>query len=200
MIEINLLKKRWEIYKKKVLILKFSLFYFIGLFFLFVICAGFYISNRIEIFRIKNEIENLKKKASEEKGIFEIIRSQDEKCLLLSKKFSFYEDEYKNRIIWSDKLTLISSSIPDGMWLSKLSYKNEYSEKGKNLYLIAEGFISPFFIKPEKALSYFVKNIKENGNNLFNSIKLSKFEKGKIEDNDVYYFKFEIGLKEKWKK
>jgi len=197
MIEINLLKKRWEIYKKKVLILKFSLFYFIGLFFLFVICAGFYISNRIEIFRIKNEIENLKKKASEEKGIFEIIRSQDEKCLLLSKKFSFYEDEYKNRIIWSDKLTLISSSIPDGMWLSKLSYKNEYSEKGKNLYLIAEGFISPFFIKPEKALSYFVKNIKENGNNLFNSIKLSKFEKGKIEDNDVYYFKFEIGLKEK---
>jgi hypothetical protein len=197
MIEINLLKKRWEIYKKKVLILKFFLFYFIGLFFLFVICAGFYISNRIEIFRIKNEIENLKKKSSEEKGIFEIIRSQDEKCLLLSKKFSFYEDEYKNRIIWSDKLTLISSSIPDGMWLSKLSYKNEYSEKGKNLYLIAEGFISPFFIKPEKALSYFVKNIKENGNNLFSSIKLSKFEKGKIEDNDVYYFKFEIGLKEK---
>ena len=197
MIEINLLKKRWEIYKKKVLILKFFLFYFIGLFFLFIICAGFYISNRIEIFRIKNEIENLKKKASEEKGIFEIIKNQQDKCLLLCKKFSFYEDEYKNRIIWSDKLTLISSSIPDGMWLSKLSYKNEYNVKGKNLYLIAEGFISPFFIKPEKALSYFVKNIKENGNNLFSSIKLSKFEKGKIEDNDVYYFKFEIGLKEK---
>jgi hypothetical protein len=197
MIEINLLKKRWEIYKKKVLILKFLLFYFIGLFFLFIICAGFYISNRIEIFRIKNEIENLKKKSSDEKGIFEIIKNQQDKCLLLCKKFSFYEDEYKNRIIWSDKLTLISSSIPDGMWLSKLSYKNEYNVKGKNLYLIAEGFISPFFIKPEKALSYFVKNIKENGNNLFSSIKLSKFEKGKIEDNDVYYFKFEIGLKEK---
>jgi hypothetical protein len=197
MIEINLLKKRWEIYKKRVLVLKFLLFYFIGLFFLFIICAGFYISNRIEIFRIKNEIENLKKKASDEKVIFEIIKNQQDKCLLLCKKFSFYEDEYKNRIIWSDKLTLISSSIPDGMWLSKLSYKNEYNVKGKNLYLIAEGFISPFFIKPEKALSYFVKNIKENGNNLFSSIKLSKFEKGKIEDNDVYYFKFEIGLKEK---
>jgi len=197
MIEINLLKKRWEIYKKRVLILKFFLLYFIGFIFILIVCSGFYISNRIEIQRIKREIENLKKKASEEKGIFEIIKSQQEKCSILCKKFSFYEDEYKNRIIWSDKLILISSSIPNGMWLSKLSYKNEYSENGKNLYLICEGFISPFFIKPEKALSYFVKNLKENGSVSFNPIKLVKFEKGKIEDNEVYYFKFEIGLKEK---
>jgi hypothetical protein len=197
MIEINLLKKRYEIEKKKILTLKFVFFYFICPFFIFSVCAFLYISNKVAISRIKNEIEKLKKKASEEKGVFEIIRTQQNKCPVLYKKFSFYEDEYKNRIPWSDKLTLISSSIPDGMWLTKLSYKNEYSEKGRNLYLIAEGFVSPFFIRPPKALSYFAKNIKERGNNLFGSIKLVKIEKREIEENDVYYFKFEIEILKK---
>ncbi|MGB9677871.1 MAG: PilN domain-containing protein [Candidatus Ratteibacteria bacterium] len=196
MIEINLLRKKWEKYRKRIIILKFLLFYFIGLFFILIIFAAFYVSNKIVISKIKNDIENLKKKVYEEKGLFELLKTHQEKCSLLCKKLSFYQDEYKNRILWSDKLYLISSSIPDGMWLSKLSYKKEYEEKGKNIFLIVEGFISPFFIKPEKAITYFVRNLKVKGENPFNSVKLIKLEKGKIEDNDVYYFKFEIGIGE----
>jgi len=196
MIEVNLLKDRWEKYLKRVIALKFLLFYFIFLFFILIIFGILFLSNRMILANIQNDIEKIQKEIGSGKYLYENLKNLDEECSLLCKKFLFYEDEYKNRITWSDKLQIISESIPDGMWVSKLYSKKEYTSNGKNFSIVIEGFISPEIISPEKGIFIFLRNLKEKGYGFFDSIKLSEIKRGKIEENDVYYFKLESALKE----
>ncbi|MCM8810176.1 MAG: PilN domain-containing protein [Candidatus Omnitrophica bacterium] len=191
-IEINILKKRLEKYIKKILFLRVLIFYFSGLLIVLFVCYVISFSNKIIIERTKREIADLEKKIMLEKTIFKNLKESDEKLKILCLKCSFYKDEYQNKLTWSEILTIISESLPNGMWINKLSYKKEYSKGGKDFIIIIEGFISPYFIKPEKGCSIFVKNLKQRGNNFFENIMLSEIVKGKKEDNDVYYFKFEI--------
>ncbi|MFN4227960.1 MAG: hypothetical protein ACK4F0_07485 [Candidatus Ratteibacteria bacterium] len=195
MIEINILRSRLEKYIKRNLILRVLIFYLCGLFIILFVCYGIFLSNRIIIERIKKEITDLEKKIMLEKTIFENLRQSDEKLKILCQKCSFYKDEYQNKILWSKNLSIISESLPVGMWINKLSYKKEYNKEGREFIIIIEGYISPLFIKPEKGCSIFAKNLKEFGRNLFENLSLLEIAKGKLEDNDVYYFKFLVKLK-----
>ncbi|HOK56735.1 MAG TPA: hypothetical protein PKV21_09290 [bacterium] len=197
MIEINLLKRRLEKYRKKILLIRFIIFYLTGLVTIFLICGIFYLSNKIIIERIKNEIKNLDKEIMAEKVIFENLKTNDKKLQILCQKCSFYEDEYKDRILWSDIFWIISDSLPSGIWIKKLSYKKGYTQKGKNFNIFIEGYISPYYIQPEKGCSYFAKNLMEKGKSIFEKISLLEIRKEKKEDNEIYYFKFELNLKEK---
>ncbi|MCM8785452.1 MAG: hypothetical protein NC827_01660 [Candidatus Omnitrophica bacterium] len=194
-IEINIFKKRLEKYIKRILILRALITYLFGLFIVFFLSYLIFFSNKIIIERIKKEIADLEKKIMLEKIVFENLKQSDEKLRILCQKCSLYKDEHQNRILWSKNLSVISASLPDGMWISKLSYKKEYSNKSKDFIIIIEGYISPFFIRPERGCSIFAQNLKEIGKNLFENVSLSEIAKGKFEDNDVYYFKFLIKLK-----
>ncbi|MCM8804798.1 MAG: PilN domain-containing protein [Candidatus Omnitrophica bacterium] len=195
MIEVNILKARWEKYKRRILILRIFVFYFAGLLLIVLICSTIFFSNKLIIERIKKEIKDFENKAKTERVLFENLKESNEKLQILCEKCSFYEDEYKNRVTWSRNLAIISESLPDGMWLIKLSYKKEFTEEGKEIIILLEGFISPFYIKPEKGCLIFARNLKEKGNNIFEKVSLIEITKGQKEDNEVYYFKFEIKAK-----
>lgn len=195
MIEVNILKVRLEKYKRKILILRILIFYLAGLILIILICSAVFFSNKLIVDGIKKEIKNLENKAKAERIFFENLKKSDEKLQILCKKCSFYEDEYKNRVIWSRNLAIISESLPDGMWLSRLSYKKEFTENGKKIIILLDGFISPFYIKPEKGCLIFARNLKEKGSNIFEKISLIEITKGQKDDNEVYYFKFEINVK-----
>lgn len=195
MIEINILKKRWEKYRKKFLIVKIVIYYFAGLILIFFLCSVIFFSNKFIINGIKKEIKTLENKIAAEKNLIENIKEINAKLQTLCKKCSLYEDEYKNRLLWSKNLAVISESVPSGMWISKLSYQRAFSESEKNITIIVEGFISPYYIKPEKGCLIFINNLKANGKNLFDKVLLSEITKGLKEDNEVYYFKFEIKVK-----
>lgn len=195
MIEINILKGRWEKYKRRVLITRILIFYFGGILLILFICFGIFFSNKIIIEGIKKDIKNLEKQVKSERVIFENLKESNEKLQVLCEKCSFYENEYKNRLFWSKILSIISESIPQGMWISKLSYKKGYTTGEENLIILIEGFISPFYILPEKGCSIFARNLKEKGVKIFEKVSLSEIIKGTKEDNEVYYFKFEIKVK-----
>lgn len=195
MIEVNILKGRWEKYKKRILMMRIFIFYLVGFFLIVLILSTISFSNKLTIDRIKKEIKNLEDKIKTEKIFFENLKKSNEKLQVLCKKCSFYEDEYKNRLLWSKNLAIISESLPKGMWLNKLSYKKEFKESGKEIVILLEGFISPYYIKPEKGCLIFAKNLKEKGNEIFEKITLVEITKWQKEDSEVYHFKFEIKIK-----
>ncbi|MCD6407733.1 hypothetical protein J7L87_01620, partial [bacterium] len=60
MIEINILKKRWERFFRKIIFIRIISFYLLGLFLILSILGIEFISNKLIISRIKTSIDRLK--------------------------------------------------------------------------------------------------------------------------------------------
>ncbi|MCX7917344.1 MAG: hypothetical protein N2589_04375 [bacterium] len=145
--------------------------------------------------RVKKDIKILEEKIQSERMIFENLKEKDKKLQMLCEKCSLYSDEYKNRVLWSKILGLIGDSLPSGMWITKLSYKNDLTGGNKNLIVIVEGFISPFYINPDKGCLIFTRKLKEKGLGILENVSLKEIIKGEKEGNEIYYFKFAIKFK-----
>jgi len=197
MIELNLLKKRWETFHKRLVFIRFISLYFLGLFFLLIVFGINYLTNNTVISRIKSKIEKIQKDLMSDKASFEKLKSYKIKSNLLVKKLSFYNDEIADRIIWTDKLIIISESMPYGMWLWKVSYRKDYEMGKKEKFLIIEGFISPEITKPRKAISFFMENLRKKGDGVFEEIFLRRVRSEKFEGRKVYHFEIECKLKGK---
>ena len=199
MIELNLLRKRWERFYRRSILMRFISFYFLGIFLILIVVVVNYISNNIVISRTKNRIERLKRNMMKEKEIFEKLKTYQRESNLLMKKLSFYEDELGDRILWTDKLIIISQSLPYGMWLEKISYKKNYIGGEKEKFLVIEGFVLPEIINPRKALSLFLEELRKRGSDIFENLFLRRVRKEKFEKRDVVYFRLECKLKKKKK-
>ena len=199
MIELNLLKKRWERFYRKSILMRFISFYFLGIFLILIVVGLNYISNNIVISRTKNRIEKLKRNMMKERNIFEKLKTYQRESNLLVKKLSFYEDELADRILWTDKLIIISESMPYGMWLGKVSYKKNYIGGEKEKFLVIEGFLSPEIVKPREALFLFLEELRKRGSDVFENLFLRRTRKEKFEKRDVIHFRLECKLKKKKK-
>lgn len=196
MIEINILKKKTEKYKKKILIMRVLFLYFTGLILILFICGLLSFTNKVIIGQIKRDIDKLKEKIESEKVMMENLKENYAKLEIICKKCAFYEEEFKERILWSNILQVIADALPAGMWINKISYKKDTTQKEKNTSIMIDGFIVPNIVQPSKGFSVFNENLKLKGFQIFNQIVLTEIKKEEIENNKVYNFKIEIKLKD----
>ncbi len=194
MIEINILRKRWERFYRKVILTRIFIFYFGGLFLILLILGGVYFSNKIIISENKESINKLRADIRKDELLVKTVKKLQDECNVLCKNLSLYENELKSRIIWSDKLSLISNCLPYGMWINRISF-NQEEDKGKKRTIVIDGYVSPGVENPRKVLSYFVQNLKRDGNRFIDKITLTQINNTKTEEEEIVYFRFECNLK-----
>jgi len=189
MIEINLLKKRQEVFLQRVLIFRIIFIYLIGFLFLLVIIGISYFSNRIAIKLTLTSIENYKQKIKNEKGIIQNLERYNAEMDRIARDLFFMQEEYKKRVLWSKKFAIIVSSIPDSIYLEKISLDPE-----KNF--VIEGSVSPEIKNIKKPITEFMNNLRANSASEFSNISLAEIKKiTKTPKQDTTTFKINCTVK-----
>jgi len=189
MIEINLLKKRQEVFLQRVLIFRIIFIYLIGFLFLLVIIGISYFSNRIAIKLTLTSIENYKQKIKNEKGIIQNLERYNAEMDRIARDLFFIQEEYKKRVLWSKKFAIIVSSIPDSIYLEKISLDPE-----KNF--VIEGSVSPEIKNIKKLITEFMNNLRANSASEFSNISLAEIKKiTKTPKQDTTTFKINCTVK-----
>lgn len=189
MIEINLLKKRQEVFLQRVLIFRIIFIYLIGFLFLLVIIGISYFSNRIAIKLTLTSIENYKQKIKNEKGIIQNLERYNAEMDRIARDLFFMQEEYKKRVLWSKKFAIIVSSIPDSIYLEKISLDPE-----KNF--VIEGSVSPEIKNIKKLITEFMNNLRANSASEFSNISLAEIKKiTKTTKQDTTTFKINCTVK-----
>jgi len=189
MIEINLLKKRQEVFLQRVLIFRIIFIYLIGFLFLLVIIGISYFSNRIAIKLTLTSIENYKQKIKNEKGIIQNLERYNAEMDRIARDLFFMQEEYKKRVLWSKKFAIIVSSIPDSIYLEKISLDPE-----KNF--VIEGSVSPEIKNIKKLITEFMNNLRANSASEFSNISLAEIKKiTKTPKQDTTTFKINCTVK-----
>ncbi|HOV22206.1 MAG TPA: hypothetical protein PLW95_05955 [bacterium] len=193
MIEINILRKRLERFHRRRVLTKIIIFYFGGLFLILLILGGVYLSNKLIILQDKENMDKLRADIRKDELLVEMVKKFHDECNVLCKNISFYKDEINTRVVWYDKLSLISNCLPPGMYLNRISFKESGSQEKKKVIII-DGYVSPIVENPRKSLSYFVQNLKRDGGSFIDKITLTQINNVKTEE-EVVYFVFECSLK-----
>ncbi|HRR96992.1 MAG TPA: hypothetical protein P5150_09730 [Candidatus Ratteibacteria bacterium] len=193
MIEINILRKRLERFHRRRVLTKIIIFYFGGLFLILLILGGVYLSNKLIILQDKENMDKLRADIRKDEELVEMVKKFHDECDVLCKNMSLYKDEINSRVVWYDKLSLISNCLPPGMYLNRISFKESGSQEKKKVIII-DGYVSPIVENPRKTLSSFVQNIKRDGGSLIDKITLTQINNVKTEE-EVVYFVFECSLK-----
>ncbi|MEA3328237.1 MAG: PilN domain-containing protein [Candidatus Omnitrophota bacterium] len=105
----------------------------------------------------------------------------------------------RRKFFWAEKLNLISDLIPNGVWLTDISFK----ETGSSGFLTLDGMAIPY--KKQEMINLvtlFMKNLKQDSifYNEFASIKLGPIHRIKIGDVEAMQFSLTCQFKKEEKK
>ncbi|MCM8815678.1 MAG: hypothetical protein NC937_02860 [Candidatus Omnitrophica bacterium] len=197
MIELNLLKKKQEIFFQKILLIRIISVYVIGLLCLFIILGISYVSNRITIKSILASIENYNQKIKNEQEAVQILQKHKEEMDRTAKTLFLAQEEYRKRVLWSKRFNVITSSVPENIWLSKMSVSQSSGEEKNPRIIVIEGFITPAIGSARKSITQFMDSIKNNSETEFTSITLTEIKQSDLtQKSRSTMFRIECGLKE----
>ena len=166
MFEINLIRERAVLYRKR--IIKLSFVYSAVLVSLLSIIAGAsgYLSNFYKIRTYKVQISRLNTRMSNLGFSPDSIRNYKGELESLSRELSLIEKSRPERILWAPKLAAVSALLPSDMWVHKISVRGE-TEKGaskspKPRILVLEGYVLPKKGRELIHLKDFIVALKKN--------------------------------------
>ncbi|MCM8817596.1 MAG: hypothetical protein NC913_08850 [Candidatus Omnitrophica bacterium] len=196
MIEINLLKTRQEKFYQKVLLIRILFIYVIGFIFLLIILGISFLSNRIAIKSVMGAIEKYNQRINEYQSVIKTLENYKSEIDKLARLLFLGQEEYKKRILWGKRFSIIVSSVPEGIALNKmLLSENTIGEKTQKV-LIIEGSVIPGSENVSGVLTQFINGIKNNSSSEFNSVTLAEIRKSdKSAGTQGTLFKIECELK-----
>ncbi|MCM8821225.1 MAG: PilN domain-containing protein [Candidatus Omnitrophica bacterium] len=196
MIELNLLKKRQEKFYQKVLLIRILSVYIIGFLCLLIILGISYFSNRISIKSTLASIENYNQKIKNEQQAVQILEKYREEMERTAKILFFAQEEYRTRTLWTRRFNIIGNSVPEGIWLSKMSISQTAREEKNQKTLVIEGFVMQGSINAGKLITQFMNNIKNNSGTEFSNITLAEVKQSdKTSKYRSTLFKIECDLR-----
>lgn len=196
MIEINLLKTRQEKFYQKLLLIRILFIYVIGFIFLLIVLGISFLSNRIAIKSVMGAIEKYNQRIKEYQSVIKTLENYKSEIDKLARLLFLGQEEYKKRILWGKRFSIIVSSVPEGIAINKmLLSENTIGEKTQKV-LIIEGSVIPGIENVSGVLTQFINGIKNNSNSEFNSVSLAEIKKSdKSAGTQGTLFKIECELK-----
>ncbi|HOK79567.1 MAG TPA: hypothetical protein PK303_02605 [bacterium] len=196
MIEINLLKKRQQQYYQRVFLIRVILIYIIGFVCVLILAGISFLSNRIAINSILTSIEQYNQKIKSEYGVVQELEKYKNQMDEIAKKLFLAQEECKKRILWGKKFSIVIGSLPEKIWLGKISL-NQANKDASKVFVI-EGYINSEISGTRKYLADFMDNLKKNSGAEFSSISLAEIKNtGKSPKEQITTFRIECMLKEK---
>jgi len=198
MIEINILRERQKRYYQRVFLMRVVLMYLIGLLCVLVIVGITYITNRITIMYTLSSIKSYSEKISGEQGFMQEVQEYYRDAENLSKKLFDAQEEYSKRPLWTKKVAVIVSFVPENMWIEKMYIIEGAKEKNTQNVFVIEGNLVSDGLNMEKSISSFMNNIRVNLSSDFSFVSLKEIKRiKKTESSDnAISFKIECGLKD----
>ncbi|MCM8758656.1 MAG: hypothetical protein NC906_02645 [Candidatus Omnitrophica bacterium] len=196
MIEINLLKTRQEKFYQKVLLIRILFIYVIGFIFLLIVLGISFLSNRIAIKSVMGAIEKYNQRIKEYQSVIKTLENYKSEIDTLARLLFLGQEEYKKRILWGKRFSIIVSSVPEGIAINKmLLSENTIGEKTQKV-LIIEGSVMPGIENVSGVLTQFINGIKNNSSSEFSSVTLAEIKKSdKSAGTQGTLFKIECELK-----
>ncbi|HOJ30950.1 MAG TPA: PilN domain-containing protein [bacterium] len=194
MIEINLLKKRQQQYYQRVFLIRVIFIYIIGLVCILILAGVSFLSNRIAIRSTLASIQHYNQKIRDEYGAVQELEKYKNQMDEIAKRLFLAQEECKKRIIWGRKFKIVASSLPEKMWLGKISL-NQANKDSSRVFVI-EGYINSGISGTRKYLVDFMDNLKKNAGAEFSNISLAEIKNtGKSPGEQITTFRIECGLK-----
>ncbi|OQX51661.1 MAG: hypothetical protein B5M53_10685 [Candidatus Cloacimonas sp. 4484_209] len=170
---------KFNILKRKLRKLSFSLLYFLSFVTLILLCTNLFYSLRLSVYerRVKGLRTKLEK-VYELKGRNRTLRE----------KFSSIEPLIKDETVWDKVLFEISKLTPNKVWLESIK-SNSILKKGDNKSIIKEQvlYIEGKAMEQSK-IDYFLSRLEDSP--LFKSVQIDKIEK-----KENFSFKLKLILK-----
>lgn len=176
MIEINLLPPEILRHKK---IKDFLIFVIISVFPVILVCIIFSFSLKEVAISVQKELTWARGKVSEYQPVLKELEELKNKKVTLEHRLSTIRDLVVNRSSWPLVLYEISDSLPDSIWLTRLT-KNV---QGKEQIITIEGFS----LNQTVDIGKFVENL-NNKSSLFEEIAISIVSKSNIGKTEVMGF------------
>lgn len=192
MIELNILKERLEKFRKKRVVFNLFIIYFGGLVFIVLALSLNFMGNKIQVLRIKQDIEKIERRMETEKEVISSIGRKGKETENLLKNLSFFTSEFKKRVIWTEKLAFIGKNIPLGIWLSKLVTAPPKDKKASGK-LTLSGYLLPEAVNERETVDRFVRILNDSG--LFKAVSLKEVRRDTRERREVVSFEISCELK-----
>ncbi|MCM8756993.1 MAG: hypothetical protein NC823_00750 [Candidatus Omnitrophica bacterium] len=189
MIEINLLKTRASQWKLRVLVWRLFLFYVAGLFLLLFSAGVQLMADNMIIRRLEKDILRVKQQLLSEQGLMRQIQEHHSALKKAMADLNLCQKERTNRISWTNKLALVSQSLPPGMWLGTMAAREGEKGKGGKLFVM-KGFVSPK-VDEKKAITTFVANLSRAGEKEFSAVRLKEVKREKKQVEETVSFTVE---------
>ena len=208
MMELNILRKRQDQFRRKLLLIRLFLVYFGGLFLILLILGISFLANSSMIPRIKTRIDGYNTKIRNEQTLVNQLEQYRGEMDAMSGKLAAGQKELDKIIPWTHKMYIISSSLPTGVWLTKFvmqpsQIKNEATDSSKVKGKIAsetfviEGGISASSGNETRLLAQFMNNLKKNADTGFVSFSLKEVRREQRTggNQDIVSFRIECGVR-----
>ncbi|MBM3248387.1 MAG: hypothetical protein FJZ10_03070 [Candidatus Omnitrophica bacterium] len=154
----------------------------------------------VKISKNSRELSNLvKKEAAFAVEPQKMIKLNEQKEKLLN-KLKFLEDFTEKKILWSEKLDKIAELIPEGVWLTDLSFAKKINigsgdkkeREQENVISIKGRAVAPIIQEAVELVGMFRDKLEKDKDFFrgFKEIKLNSLTKGMVSIRDIMNFEF----------